>query len=85
MSKRSSWKFSFIADELYLTRSQNKRQKLILTTKSRNSTILPFHVGSSIGIHNGILYTTVNVEKSMIGHKFGEFAFTKRPFRYGKK
>lgn len=45
---------------------------------SRQSMILPQHVGSLFGIHTGKGWISVKVSEEMIGHKFGEFATTRK-------
>ena len=52
--------------------------KKIIKTWSRRSTILPEAVGLSFGIHNGKQFVPVYVTENMIGHKFGEFAPTRK-------
>jgi small subunit ribosomal protein S19 len=45
---------------------------------SRRSMILPAYVGSLFGVHNGKGWVSVHVSEEMIGHKFGEFALTRK-------
>lgn len=45
---------------------------------SRASMILPSHINKAFEIHNGKKLIKVSVSKSMVGHKFGEFALTKQ-------
>jgi small subunit ribosomal protein S19 len=53
---------------------------------SRRSTILPQFVGSSFSIYNGKNFISLNISQEMIGHKFGEFATTrKKPIHKKKK
>lgn len=60
-----------------LTRSN---QKAIIKTWSRSSTILPQMVGFTIGVHDGRRHVPVFLTENMVGHRLGEFAFT-RTFR----
>lgn len=47
---------------------------------SRRSCILPEFVNKNFDIHTGKSFIRLNVREHMIGHKFGEFAMTrKRP------
>ena len=47
---------------------------------SRRSLILPENVGLDCEIHNGKRFVPFKVREEMVGHKFGEFALTrKRP------
>ncbi|KAL6766026.1 rms19 (mitochondrion) [Auxenochlorella protothecoides x Auxenochlorella symbiontica] len=53
---------------------------------SRRSTILPQFVGKTVSIHNGRIFIPCKISPEMIGHKFGEFAVTrKKPVHKKKK
>ncbi len=52
----------------------------ILRTWSRASTIMPEMVGLTIAVHDGRRHVPVFCTENMVGHKLGEFAFT-RTFR----
>ena len=56
------------------------RQKKVLKTWSRRSTILPEFVGHTLAVHNGRKFIPVYITENMVGHKLGEFAPT-RTFR----
>lgn len=56
------------------------REKTIIKTWARWSTILPQMVGMTIGVHNGRRHVPVFITENMVGHKLGEFAAT-RTFR----
>ena len=53
---------------------------------SRASAILPQFVGSTVRVHNGAAFVTLEIKEAMIGHKLGEFALTrKRPVHKKKE
>jgi len=56
------------------------REKRMLRTWSRASTIFPEMVGHTIAVHDGRKHVPVFISESMVGHKLGEFAPT-RTFR----
>ncbi|MBI4391661.1 MAG: 30S ribosomal protein S19 [candidate division NC10 bacterium] len=56
------------------------RDKRVLKTWSRRSTITPEFVGHTLAVHNGKKFIPVYVTENMVGHKLGEFAPT-RTFR----
>jgi len=56
------------------------REKKVLKTWSRRSTITPEFVGHTLAVHNGKKFIPVYVTENMVGHKLGEFAAT-RGFR----
>ncbi|MBI4125997.1 MAG: 30S ribosomal protein S19 [Deltaproteobacteria bacterium] len=59
---------------------QQTRDKQVIRTWSRRSTIIPDMVGLTMAIHNGRKFVPVYVTENMVGHKLGEFAPT-RTFR----
>ena len=54
-----------------------KNDKRPIKTWSRRSTIFPDFVGLTIAVHNGKQHVPVFVTEDMVGHKLGEFAFTR--------
>src|SRR5439155_18417168 len=53
------------------------RQKKVLKTCSRRSTIAPEFVGHTLAVHNGKKFIPVYVTENMVGHKLGEFALSR--------
>ena len=53
-------------------------RKSIIKTWSRACTIAPEFVGHTFGVHNGKQHIPVFVTEDMVGHKLGEFSFTRR-------
>jgi small subunit ribosomal protein S19 len=53
------------------------RQKYVVRTWSRRSTVTPEMVGHTIGVHNGRKFIPVFVTENMVGHKLGEFSPTR--------
>jgi small subunit ribosomal protein S19 len=64
---RSLWKGPFCE-------INEKKQKIW----SRRSVILPKLVGKQYFIHNGKTFISLKVTEDMVGHKFGEFASTRK-------
>ena len=56
--------------------NKNKNKKVIKTW-SRRSTITPDAVGLTFAVHNGRKFVPVFVTENMVGHKLGEFAPTR--------
>lgn len=54
-----------------------------IRTWSRDSTIVPEMIGFTFEVHNGRTFAVVKPTEEMIGHKFGEFAPTRKFFRHG--
>jgi small subunit ribosomal protein S19 len=54
-----------------------RNDKKVLRTWSRRSTIVPEMVGHTIAVHNGRKFIPVYVTENMVGHKLGEFSFTR--------
>jgi small subunit ribosomal protein S19 len=77
---RSSKKGPWVEDRL-LARIEAMNQsgnKTMVKTWSRTSTIFPEMVGHTIAVHDGHKHVPVFVTESMVGHKLGEFAPTRR-------
>ena len=79
---RSLKKGPFIADSLLskIEKLNAAKQKQVIKTWSRASTIVPQMVGHTIAVHNGKTHVPVFISEQMVGHKLGEFAPT-RTFR----
>jgi small subunit ribosomal protein S19 len=58
-------------------RTKNKK---VIKTWSRRSTILPDAIGLTFAVHNGKKFIPVFVTEDMVGHKLGEFAPTRTYF-----
>jgi small subunit ribosomal protein S19 len=54
-----------------------KKEKRVLKTWSRASTVTPDFVGHTLAVHNGNKFVPVYVSENMVGHKLGEFAPTR--------
>jgi small subunit ribosomal protein S19 len=54
-----------------------ERDKKVIKTWSRRSTVVPDMVGHTIAVHNGRKFTPVYISENMVGHKLGEFALTR--------
>jgi len=53
------------------------RDKKVIKTWSRRSTITPDMVGHTFAVHNGRKFIPVFVSEAMVGHKLGEFSPTR--------
>ncbi len=77
---RSTKKGPFIDEYLSLRIEQmnSRNEKKVLRTWSRRSTIIPEMVGHTIAVHNGKKFIPVYITENMVGHKLGEFSFTRQ-------
>ena len=55
-----------------------ERDKKVIKTWSRRSTVAPDMVGHTIAVHNGRKFIPVYITENMVGHKLGEFAPTRQ-------
>lgn len=62
---------------------QEKEQKTVVKTHTRDMIILPEMVGVTILVHNGKTFSPVEILPEMIGHYLGEFAITNKPVKHG--
>ncbi|NLN83296.1 MAG: 30S ribosomal protein S19 [Firmicutes bacterium] len=76
---RSTKKGPYIADHLLkkIRKMNATREKRVIKTWSRASTIFPDMVGHTIAVHDGRKHVPVYISEEMIGHKLGEFAPTR--------
>ncbi len=76
---RSLKKGPFVDDHLLkkIDDLNRKRDKRVIRTWSRRSTIIPDMVGHTIAVHDGRKHVPVYISESMVGHKLGEFAPTR--------
>ena len=79
---RSLKKWPYIYERLVkkVEKLNEAGKKTVIKTWSRSCTIIPEFVGHTFGVHNGKAHTPVFVTEDMVGHKLGEFSFT-RTFR----
>ena len=57
--------------------AQRGGRRLVIRTWSRASTVMPEMVGLTIAVHDGRRHIPVLCSENMVGHKLGEFAFTR--------
>ena len=76
---RSLKKGPFVADHLVakVEKLNAAREKRVIRTWSRSSTVIPTMVGHTISVHNGKTHIPVFITENMVGHKLGEFAPTR--------
>ncbi len=79
---RSVKKGPFVDDHLMqkVQDAVERRDKRVIKTWSRRSTVVPDMVGLTIAVHDGRKHVPVFITEGMVGHKLGEFAPT-RTFR----
>ncbi len=53
------------------------RERRVIRTWSRRSTIIPEMVGHTIAVYDGRKHVPIYVTENMVGHKLGEFAATR--------
>ena len=76
---RSSKKGPFVQERLMarIEAMNAARERRMIRTWSRSSTIFPDMVGHTIAVHDGRKHVPVFISESMVGHKLGEFAPTR--------
>jgi small subunit ribosomal protein S19 len=52
-------------------------EKKPIKTWARACTIVPEFVGHTFAVHNGRKFLPIYVNEQMVGHRLGEFAFTR--------
>ena len=76
---RSIKKGAFVDDHLIqkVSALNASREKRVVKTWSRRSTVIADMVGHTIAVHNGRKFIPVYIAENMVGHKLGEFAPTR--------
>ena len=76
---RSVKKGPFVEEKLLkkIQVMNQSREKKVVKTWSRASTITPELVGHTIAIHNGKKFIPIYITENMVGHRLGEFAPTR--------
>jgi len=84
---RSSKKEPYIDERLTMKvlKAKETSSSKAIKTWSRRSSISPEMVGLNFDVHNGKIFNKVFVTESMVGHKLGEFSFTRKFTGHSKK
>lgn len=84
---RSLKKGPYVDEKLLkkVTALDTRKQKKVIRTWARRSTIPPEFVGHTIAVHNGRKFIPVYITEQMVGHKLGEFSPTRTYRGHGGK
>src|SRR5271169_6979288 len=76
---RSTKKGAFVDTHLMskIEGLNQRNEKKVVRSWSRRSTVHPEMVGHTIAVHNGKKFIPVYLTENMVGHKLGEFSFTR--------
>jgi small subunit ribosomal protein S19 len=76
---RSVSKGAFVDGHLLekVERMNETKDRKLIKTWSRRSTVIPDMIGHTFAVHNGKKFIPVFVTENMVGHKLGEFAPTR--------
>jgi small subunit ribosomal protein S19 len=76
---RSLKKGPFVSPKLLrkIEKLNDTKQRQVVRTWSRASTIFPQMVGHTIAVYDGRRHIPIYVTENMVGHKLGEFAPTR--------
>ena len=79
---RSLKKGPYVDEKLLkkIEKMNKNKEKRVIKTWSRRSTIFPQMVGHTIAVHDGRRHVPIYITEEMVGHKLGEFSPT-RTFR----
>ncbi|WP_334331137.1 30S ribosomal protein S19 [Candidatus Phytoplasma prunorum] len=61
------------------------KNKKVIQTWSRRTTILPQFIGNTFAVYNGRVHIPVYINEDMVGHKLGEFSPTRTYRGHDKK
>ena len=90
--KPQPWRHQFLDNCILKFFLLNRREKKKFQKRenaikiwSRRSTIPPYLIDCYVRIHNGRHFVTKKINPEMVGHKFGQFSFTRQIYMYKKK
>jgi len=77
---RSKWKGLFLCHSLYKRYLYLKKANInnFIQIHNRSSTVLLEFIGTHFKVYNGLKFLNVIVTEDQVGHKFGEFAYTRK-------
>lgn len=83
---RSMKKGPYIDENLMkkIAKQKESGDRSAVKTWARDSQVAPEFVGHKIGIHNGRKHIEVLITETMVGHRLGEFSFTRTFKGHGK-
>lgn len=84
---RSSKKGPYVDQNLIgkIQKMEAEGRKETIRTWARNSDVSPEMVGHTIAVHKGNGFIEVFITESMVGHKLGEFAPTRKFVAHSRK
>lgn len=76
---------NFQSVEKFIKRCETSiASKKKIRTHLRDIVVLPRMVGMTIAVYNGKNFNEVHVSHKMLGHRLGEFSFTRQKVTHGK-
>lgn len=60
-----------------------RSEKKVIRTWSRDSTIFPQMLGHTIAVHDGRRHVPIYITENMVGHRLGEFSLTRTFKKHG--
>ena len=89
---RSKWKHPFVhrsvrkkVKRIKEMQSTSNSKRFRIKTMSRGSQITKDFIDMSFMVHDGRDFRPIIVTEDMVGHKFGEFVYTRQRYSYKKK
>ena len=89
---RSKWKHPFVhrsvrkkVKRIKKMQSTSNSKRFRIKTMSRSSQITKDFIDMSFMVHDGRDFRPIIVTEDMVGHKFGEFVYTRQRYSYKKK
>lgn len=65
-----------------IEKAQKEKSKKPIKTHCRDMIIIPQMIGVLVLVHNGKTFNPVNITEEMLGHRLGEFSFTRQKVRH---
>ena len=83
---RSTKKGPFVHPSLMkkVVAMNQQKEKKVIKTWSRDSSVFPEMVGHTLAIHDGKKHVPIFITENMVGHRLGEFAATRNFKGHGR-
>jgi small subunit ribosomal protein S19 len=84
---RAKWKGPYIDKKILIKfkRFQANKRAPRIKVWTTSSTILPKYINSRFDVYNGKIFISLLISEDMVGHKFGEFVYTRARFFHKKQ
>jgi ribosomal protein S19 len=86
MGIRSNWKLNNVDKSMFkkilLLKVNNKLSGYNRIVFKKSNIVTKYFVNHKLLVYKGCFYRSFIITRFLLGYRFGEFAYTRKPFRY---